>query len=233
MENNRAPPSNYLEYFGADISPLLNFYEIQKKQEMQRKIEAQSQEHLRQLQAEEKNQVQEKKVKAIVVNPTINVKRLEDDQEYQATIQTIPKCNLHPIKPSLNCRVCKRNREQKEKLTQEFMAQKQSNNPESKFIRTEVQIVPKQVVALKPEQEIGQDAEGNEFGVFQISGDQTTFNMNPLLRNNILSAQYYQELISLNTYEDIIGQIEYHCKNAEAFTLGTNNLPSTLFCCLL
>ena len=67
---------------------------------------------------------------------------------------------------------------------------------------------------------------------FSLHGDPTRANMNDLLRSNILLSQYYRDLQLLHSVEEIIDQIQYHCHNAEPFTLGTNNIASTLFCCL-
>lgn len=68
--------------------------------------------------------------------------------------------------------------------------------------------------------------------IFPVYGDPTTCNLNDLLRNNILSSQYFKDLYALKTYHEVLDEIKTHSKNAEPWTLGTNCIPSTLFCCL-
>lgn len=40
--------------------------------------------------------------------------------------------------------------------------------------------------------------------IFPIWGDSSTYNINPLLRNNILSSQYFKDLYLLKTYHEVL-----------------------------
>lgn len=39
--------------------------------------------------------------------------------------------------------------------------------------------------------------------IFPIWGDSSSYNINPLLRNNILSSQYFKDLYLLKTYHEV------------------------------
>ena len=66
---------------------------------------------------------------------------------------------------------------------------------------------------------------------FPIYGDSSTYNINDMLRKNILNCVYFHQLLYMG-FDDLIEQIKFHCKNAEPWAACGNNLPSTLFCCL-
>jgi pre-mRNA-splicing factor 38B len=67
---------------------------------------------------------------------------------------------------------------------------------------------------------------------FKIYGDGVTCNLNSLLHNNILSCQYFKDQLMNLGFNEIIDIIIQHVKYAEPWTIGTNGIPSTLFCCL-
>jgi len=65
-----------------------------------------------------------------------------------------------------------------------------------------------------------------------IHGNQTTFNVNSLLANNIMSCDYFRALYPLQTYHEVIDEIYLKCTNVEPWATGTSRVPSTAFCLL-
>jgi pre-mRNA-splicing factor 38B len=53
-----------------------------------------------------------------------------------------------------------------------------------------------------------------------------------MLRNNILSSQYFKDLFVLRSLQEVIGEIEKNVSYTEPWVLGANSVPSSLFCCL-
>ena len=65
-----------------------------------------------------------------------------------------------------------------------------------------------------------------------INGDSSTFNINPLLRENILMSQYFKDLFNLQSVEEMSMEVSSKVKNAEPWAHAASGVPSTLFCCL-
>lgn len=74
--------------------------------------------------------------------------------------------------------------------------------------------------------------EQKPINIFPIWGDSNSYNINPLLRNNILNSQYFKDLYLLKSYNEIIDEICKKSTHVEPWTPGSNGIPSTLFCCL-
>lgn len=66
----------------------------------------------------------------------------------------------------------------------------------------------------------------------QITGDGTTYNINPLLRENILMSAYFKELFHHKYMEEIVQEIVQKATHAEPWAHAMSGVPSTLFCCL-
>eukprot|EP00920_Eleutheroschizon_duboscqi_P025449 GHVT01062632.1.p1 GENE.GHVT01062632.1~~GHVT01062632.1.p1 ORF type:complete len:516 (-),score=108.12 GHVT01062632.1:388-1725(-) len=62
--------------------------------------------------------------------------------------------------------------------------------------------------------------------------DTTTFNVNNLLRSNILASEYFKSLYGLKTYHEVVDEIFHYADHAEPYCSQSNRAPSTLFCCL-
>ncbi|SOV18619.1 pre-mRNA-splicing factor 38B, putative [Plasmodium gaboni] len=60
----------------------------------------------------------------------------------------------------------------------------------------------------------------------------TTYNVNTLLRNNILSSEYFKSLIPIKTFKEVLDEIHSYADHVEPYCIGSNRAPSTLFCCL-
>ncbi|ETW29284.1 hypothetical protein PFUGPA_03572 [Plasmodium falciparum Palo Alto/Uganda] len=60
----------------------------------------------------------------------------------------------------------------------------------------------------------------------------TTYNVNTLLRNNILSSEYFKSLIPIKTFKEVVDEIHSYADHVEPYCIGSNRAPSTLFCCL-
>ena len=67
---------------------------------------------------------------------------------------------------------------------------------------------------------------------FKTHGDSITCNLNTLIHNNILSSQYFKEIFASKGYNEILDEIIMNAKYSEPWTVGTNGIPSTLYCCL-
>eukprot|EP01068_Selenidium_serpulae_P001620 Selendium_serpulae@DN1766_c0_g1_i1.p1 len=60
----------------------------------------------------------------------------------------------------------------------------------------------------------------------------TSYNVNNLLRENILNSEYFKSLYPMKTFEEVVDEIYQYAKDAEPYCAGNNRAPSTLFCCL-
>ncbi|EGR33114.1 pre-mRNA splicing factor, putative [Ichthyophthirius multifiliis] len=69
--------------------------------------------------------------------------------------------------------------------------------------------------------------------IFQIWGDETSGNINPKLRTNIMNCSYFRiDLFSLKTYHEVIEEIQKNVNHAEPWARGATGVPSSMFCCL-
>eukprot|EP00826_Nyctotherus_ovalis_P043441 TRINITY_DN4576_c0_g1_i5.p1 TRINITY_DN4576_c0_g1~~TRINITY_DN4576_c0_g1_i5.p1 ORF type:complete len:698 (-),score=170.90 TRINITY_DN4576_c0_g1_i5:135-2087(-) len=226
MENSRQQSDDYLSYFGADATPLINFYMVQKKQELLKSCEAHARKVISQhnkAQAQTQFEASAEPFTGAVQPLTKHVRRLEDEEEFKKFEDSLVPCDLHPFKGSNNCRKCKKLRQSRIEKLHAMLKERRGRYPGVSFLSDEITITEpmqrKAILDTKP-------------SVFQTYGDPTACNMNDLLRTNIVNSQYYREIQELTKCEEVVAQIEYFCKNAEPFMLGTNNAPSVLFCCL-
>eukprot|EP01057_Protomagalhaensia_wolfi_P006088 Protomagalhaensia_wolfi_Nauph_80__6087@NODE_860_length_1941_cov_40_798107_g647_i0_p1_GENE_NODE_860_length_1941_cov_40_798107_g647_i0NODE_860_length_1941_cov_40_798107_g647_i0_p1_ORF_typecomplete_len438_score89_61PRP38/PF03371_15/5e49_NODE_860_length_1941_cov_40_798107_g647_i06271784 len=60
----------------------------------------------------------------------------------------------------------------------------------------------------------------------------TTYNLNPLLRENILASEYFKSLYSLNTLQEVVEEIRQFVDHIEPYCSGNTRAPSTFLCCL-
>ncbi|KAG6967371.1 hypothetical protein JG688_00006338 [Phytophthora aleatoria] len=65
-----------------------------------------------------------------------------------------------------------------------------------------------------------------------IYGNDTTYNLNTLLHQNILQSAYFHELYKLRTYHEVVDEIYYRVDHAEPWSPGTARIPSSCFCLL-
>lgn len=120
------------------------------------------------------------------------------------------KCILHMKKLSEKCRKCKviinnlKNRNEN--------SNKKSENDEKEKIANSVTIK--------------ENIEYNNLQEVSVSG-----NLNSLLLNNILSCQYFKEVVIFKNYQDLIVEIKNNVTNIEAWAVGISGVPSTFFCC--
>lgn len=59
-----------------------------------------------------------------------------------------------------------------------------------------------------------------------------TYNMNNLLRENILTSEYFKSLYQLKTCSEVVDEIYQFADHAEPYCSGNSRAPSTLFCCI-
>jgi len=69
-------------------------------------------------------------------------------------------------------------------------------------------------------------------GALPIHGNQTTYNVNTLLANNIMGCDYFRALYPLQTYHEVIDEVYNKVTHVEPWATGTSRLPSTAFCLL-
>ncbi|EGZ04580.1 hypothetical protein PHYSODRAFT_551733 [Phytophthora sojae] len=65
-----------------------------------------------------------------------------------------------------------------------------------------------------------------------IYGNDSTYNLNTLLHQNILQSAYFHELYKLRTYHEVVDEIYYRVDLAEPWSPGTARIPSSCFCLL-
>ncbi|OWZ08535.1 Pre-mRNA-splicing factor 38B [Phytophthora megakarya] len=65
-----------------------------------------------------------------------------------------------------------------------------------------------------------------------IYGNDTTYNLNTLLHQNILQSAYFHELYKFRTYHEVVDEIYYRVDHAEPWSPGTARIPSSCFCLL-
>jgi len=53
-----------------------------------------------------------------------------------------------------------------------------------------------------------------------------------MLRNNILSSQYFKDLYALKSLPEVINEIDANVTYCDPWVLGANGVPSSLFCIL-
>lgn len=68
--------------------------------------------------------------------------------------------------------------------------------------------------------------------LFKTHGDSVTGNLNPLIFNNIISFQYFKEVVANKNFNEIINEIATNAHYAEPWAIGASGIPSTIFCCL-
>eukprot|EP00927_Polykrikos_kofoidii_P049473 TRINITY_DN43517_c0_g1_i1.p1 TRINITY_DN43517_c0_g1~~TRINITY_DN43517_c0_g1_i1.p1 ORF type:complete len:800 (+),score=132.33 TRINITY_DN43517_c0_g1_i1:146-2545(+) len=67
--------------------------------------------------------------------------------------------------------------------------------------------------------------------VFEITNKQT-FNLNAMLRDQILKNTYFKSIMNVDTFEGVVDELYQYAETAEVYGAGTTTVPSTLFCCL-
>jgi PRP38 family len=70
-------------------------------------------------------------------------------------------------------------------------------------------------------------------GLMPIWGDKKTWNISALMRKNVLSSIYFNELYPMRELSEVINEILKHAKSIEPWIPGTCYTPSSLFCCLI
>ena len=70
-------------------------------------------------------------------------------------------------------------------------------------------------------------------GLMPTWGDKNTWNLSALMRKNVLSSSYFNQLYQLRELSDILPEVEKHVKSSEPWIPGTCHTPTTLFCCLI
>ncbi|CAM9601007.1 unnamed protein product, partial [Heterosigma akashiwo] len=65
-----------------------------------------------------------------------------------------------------------------------------------------------------------------------IHGNSTTFNFNALLAQTIQSSDYFRQLVTLNTYHELVDEIYNKVGTVEPWSTGTSRVPSSAFCLL-
>lgn len=65
----------------------------------------------------------------------------------------------------------------------------------------------------------------------ELYGNQTTFNVENVLRQNILNSEYFRKTCSqLSSWEEVVDEIYYNVQHVEPWMSGNARGPSTAFC---
>lgn len=67
---------------------------------------------------------------------------------------------------------------------------------------------------------------------YKTMGDPISCNLNPLILNNILSCQYFKEVVASKGFNEILEEIVNNVTYTDPFAIGVTGVPSTMFCCL-
>ena len=172
--------------------------------------------------------------------------------EWLEILQTKP-CSLHPKKISEKCRKCKQIKESIDDFRLKEEEHKKKSSLPMSFTNPDIgnmlysqyqQAQPKPAKDLGPNQYANNNTvpklDSNNLNInyntvnvpMQITGDATTYNINPLLRENILMSAYFKELFHHKYMEEIVQEIVQKATHAEPWAHAMSGVPSTLFCCL-
>lgn len=124
-------------------------------------------------------------------------------------VEDLLRCHLHR-KPQLNCKICRR-----------IAGTGRGGQP--------MPYLQARPATGNPEESASARRRGAE--PFEIANKQT-FNLNPMLRDQILKNTYFKTLVTIETFEGIVEQMYQYSETAEAYGGGQTTVPSTLFCCL-
>lgn len=130
------------------------------------------------------------------------------------------RCHLHR-KPQPNCRICRR----VHKTALDGGLHKKDGDGTSKggsSIGHRAGAGDSDIMALARRR-------GSE--VFDVTNKQT-FNMNSMLRDQILKNTYFKTLMTAETFDEVVDHLYQYAETAEVYGAGTTTVPSTLFCCL-
>lgn len=125
------------------------------------------------------------------------------------------KCNLHQKKLSIKCRRCKEIME----LIKIHLEEKEEISKNNSSLN----------ILKLTKNDNSQESKKQEF---HIQENNLSGNLNSLLLNNILSCQYFKEVILSKSLQDLIEEIKVNVNNIEAWATGINGVPSTFYCCL-
>ena len=123
------------------------------------------------------------------------------------------KCDLHFEKLSEKCRKCKiiieeiKNEENKKMINLSYFQKKENPN-------------------LK-----NQNAKKKNHKEYFLQNS-SNGKLNNLLLNNILSCQYFKEVVLFKDFQSLEKEIINNVTNIEAWAVGISGVPSTFFCCL-
>lgn len=87
-------------------------------------------------------------------------------------------------------------------------------------------------VGEKLNEDVRKDGDNEENNASLEMINTTTYNINTLLRNNILSSEYFRSLSLLKNYKEVIDEIYAYVNHVEPYCAATSRAPSTIFCCL-
>eukprot|EP00929_Paragymnodinium_shiwhaense_P040938 TRINITY_DN21299_c0_g2_i1.p1 TRINITY_DN21299_c0_g2~~TRINITY_DN21299_c0_g2_i1.p1 ORF type:complete len:764 (-),score=190.83 TRINITY_DN21299_c0_g2_i1:67-2358(-) len=136
----------------------------------------------------------------------------KDDAKRKQNEEEQARCHLHR-KPQPNCKICQR---------LHFSAKNMDD-------RRDGAGGDKQRHAGARDEGRGSRYRGQE--AVELSNAQT-FNMNAMLRDQILKNTYFKSIVSVDTFEGIVDELYKYAETAEVYGAGTTTTPSTLFCCL-
>eukprot|EP00746_Dinoflagellata_sp_MGD_P008055 gnl/MRDRNA2_/MRDRNA2_116050_c0_seq1.p1 gnl/MRDRNA2_/MRDRNA2_116050_c0~~gnl/MRDRNA2_/MRDRNA2_116050_c0_seq1.p1 ORF type:complete len:623 (-),score=163.86 gnl/MRDRNA2_/MRDRNA2_116050_c0_seq1:70-1743(-) len=183
------------------------------KMEEQRR-EAAIQRNLKQIADDQKQKAMKEQEEAAQYAKILEAKKREEALRKE---QEVPKCHLHAKKLNTKCKFCKRIIEHEEKKKAEAERENEMEGDS------------------KPSGP-GKEGKKRESIKFEVS-NRSTFNINPLMREQIERSEYYKRLLSMDSMGDLVNELA-KTETVETHGAGTmsgvvSTQPSTVFCCLL
>jgi pre-mRNA-splicing factor 38B len=87
--------------------------------------------------------------------------------------------------------------------------------------------------AFEMVEQLAEDREAKG-GEMPIHGNDRTYNLNPLLAQNIVASEYFRrDLVQIQTYREVVDEIYNRCDHCAPWAAGTSRAPSTAFCLLM
>lgn len=104
--------------------------------------------------------------------------------------------------------------------------------PGSYPMQTELGSVPYAPIRLTGDEDDIEEPQ-NRKSVIPQHGNETTFNINSLLHQNIMENDYFKALYVVKTYHEVLDEIRACVLHVSPWATGTSRVPSSAFCLLL
>lgn len=139
-----------------------------------------------------------------------------EEQQEEKIPEDQARCHLHR-KPQMNCKTCRR-------LHFSALDPSASQKEDAGKERSAID-------KLRRASDDSFSIHKRSHDVFEVQNKQT-FNLNAMLRDQILKNTYFKSIMNIDTFEAIVDEMYQYADTAETYGAGTTTVPSTLMCCL-